>query len=152
MGYTCNCGLISCQQCFSKALGVAQTATNTTNVIGVPGPTNYEYDLEMGYIPPDTTYAEYRASLKGEPGVNGTGIEIKGNLNSYAELLAIVDPQPGDSYAVKDASGDQSLLYTYGDNGWPAEGDGIPIQGEPGAPGADGNSYIPMNPNNYFDI
>lgn len=60
MGYTCNCGLISCQQCFSNALGVAQTATNTNNVIGVPGPSQFEYEKEIGEIPPDMTYEEWK--------------------------------------------------------------------------------------------
>lgn len=60
MGYNCNCGLISCPQCFSKALGVAQTTTNTTNVLGVPGPSIFEYEKQMGYIDPDMTYEEWR--------------------------------------------------------------------------------------------
>lgn len=59
MGYKCNCGLISCPQCFSNALGVAQTSTNSTNVLGVPGPSNFEYGKQIGLYPPDMTFEEY---------------------------------------------------------------------------------------------
>lgn len=42
------------------ALGLAQTGANSTNVIGIPGPSIFAYEKEMGYIPEDMTYEEWR--------------------------------------------------------------------------------------------
>ena len=144
-----------CNSCRRRRsiLGDAQTLTNRTQVVPSTSVDNYQLALRSGTIPEDTTLPEYLASLKGEPGTPGTGIEIKGNVETYSDLLAIPDPQIGDSYAVLGSGPDaQALLYTYGENGWPAEGKGIPIQGTPGEPGADGNTYVPMTTNEFFDI
>lgn len=149
-----------CNKCRCKHpidLGCPQTLTNRTMVVPEEAMNNYELALAVGAIPSDTTLPEYLASLKGEPGVDGKdgqGINIKGNLPSYAALLAIPNPQPGDSYAVLGATDeDQALLYTYDEeNGWPDEGEGVPIQGEKGDPGTDGDTLIPEITDNYFDI
>lgn len=54
-----NCG---CPDCASRqdALGLAQTSTNSQQVIGIPGPSIFAYEKEMGYIPEDMTYEEWR--------------------------------------------------------------------------------------------
>lgn len=100
------------------------------------------YDID--YIYPNN-WIEPKVLVRS--GVDGAGIVIKGKLDSYEELLEIENPQIGDSYSVKSSiEGDPALLYTYGENGWPLEGDGIPIQGR------DGDVYIPEETNDYFDL
>lgn len=142
-----------CNSCRRRRsiLGDTQTLTNRTQVVPSKPLNPMDLDKAYGYFPEDGTYDEWRRTLKGEPGEDGAGIEIKENVETYADLLAITDPQIGDSYAVLGTGPDaQALLYTYGKNGWPAEGKGIPIQGTPGAPGepgtdgTDGDTYIPM--------
>lgn len=159
MGYCNHCrgGCFCGSNQASKGLTEAQSGVNRTINVPVEAPNNFELDKLLGRIPEDMTYDEWRATQKGEPGVDGKdgqGIQIKGNLPNYAALLAIVDPQPGDSYSVSGATPeDIALLYTYDAvTGWPAEGQGVPIQGEPGAPGTDGDTLIPIVDTNYFDI
>lgn len=101
-------------------------------------------DFEIDYIYPNN-WITPRILVRS--GIDGTGIVIKGNLDSYEELLNIINPQIGDSYSVKSSiEGEGALLYTYGENGWPEEGDGIPIQGQ------QGDTYIPEETDNYFDL
>ena len=79
---------------------------------------------------------------KGEKGDKGDGVQIKGSVPTYADL-ATITPAPiiGDTWAV-DADG---MLYTYGTNGFPAQGQGIQLQG------ADGDTYVPIPENEFFD-
>lgn len=56
----CNCNMTTCKTCLEKSLGVAQTQSNMTNVIGVPGPSIFEYEKQIGKIPEDMTYDEWR--------------------------------------------------------------------------------------------
>lgn len=55
-------------------------------------------------------------------GDRGDGIQLKGSVENYADLSSISPtPQIGDSYVVNS----DGLIYTYGENGFPIEGQGI---------------------------
>lgn len=68
-------------------------------------------------------------ALRGEQGEVGKGIDILGEFDSVDDLPQTANP--GDAYVIK------GLLYIWSaqKNGW---GDGVPIQGEQGLPGKDG--------------
>ena len=68
-------------------------------------------------------------ALRGKQGEVGKGIDILGEFDSIDDLPKTANP--GDAYVIK------GLLYIWSaqKNGW---GDGVPIQGEQGLPGKDG--------------
>lgn len=60
--------------------------------------------------------------FQGEKGDKGDGIQLKGSVENYADLSNITPtPEIGDSYVVNS----DGLIYTYGENGFPIEGQGI---------------------------
>lgn len=121
--YSCNGGC--------KSSDITRQIRIENNSIGRDGESAYEiYVREGGTL----TEEEWLASLKGD------GVQIKGSVNNYSDLLTL-NPTPilGDSWIVNS----DGLMYVYGETGFPAEGLGIKVQGD---------SYIPINSNNYFDI
>ncbi len=64
----------------------------------------------------------YSKGQPGEKGDKGDGIQLKGSVENYADLSNISPtPEIGDSYVVNS----DGLIYTYGENGFPSEGQGI---------------------------
>lgn len=60
--------------------------------------------------------------IRGAKGDKGDGIDISGSVNTYQDLSNISPtPNIGDSWVVNS----DGLLYVYGENGFPIEGDGI---------------------------
>jgi len=124
--------------------------SNRTIVTGQVGADAYK--LWLSYNPtldpninPDSPWTEkYWVDnwTKGEKGDKGDGVNLKGSVPTYADLATITPaPVVGDVWAV-DADG---MLYTYGVNGFPAQGQGIQLQG------ADGDTIIPITEDEFFD-
>lgn len=65
---------------------------------------------------------EGEQGAQGQKGDKGDGIQLSGSVENYSDLANISPtPQIGDSYVVNS----DGLIYTYGENGFPLEGDGI---------------------------
>lgn len=59
---------------------------------------------------------------QGEKGDKGDGLQLSGSVDNYIDLSNISpEPSIGDSYVVNS----DGLIYTYGENGFPNEGQGI---------------------------
>ncbi|QFG10378.1 tail protein [Mycobacterium phage Anthony] len=69
---------------------------------------------------------------QGVQGEAGVSLDIEGHVNTYADLAALT-PVRGQAWVV-NADG---LLYFY-DGGFPADGNGVPFQGEQGPRGPQG--------------
>jgi len=68
---------------------------------------------------------------RGPEGPPGLSLEVSGTFATYAELLAVT-AAPGMAYIVN------GLLYIGTASGWPAEGAGVPFQGNEGPAGEKG--------------
>lgn len=61
---------------------------------------------------------------QGIPGATGNSLEAKGSVQSYSDLANISpSPQMGDAWVVND----DGLIYIYGENGFPPQGEGIAL-------------------------
>ena len=69
---------------------------------------------------------------RGPQGEQGMGISYKDNVPAYANLPT--SAELGDAYFVEA----DSLLYIYGENGFPSEGKGVPYRGPKGDKGDTG--------------
>ena len=69
---------------------------------------------------------------RGPEGPPGLSLEVSGTLASYGDLPA--NPAPGTAYIVN------GLLYIASASGWPADGDGVPFQGNEGPAGQKGDT------------
>lgn len=128
-----NCsGGNSCQKSI-----ITRDNTFINNSEGRDGESAYEIAVRWGF---EGTEQEWLDSL---PGKDGAGIQLKGSTPLYVDLASITPaPVIGDAWAVDE----DGMLYVYGTNGFPSKGFGILIRG------IEGNSYIPMENNNYFDL
>lgn len=136
----------------SKNCGVCQPTNQSNRTVVVPVEGQSAYLTWLAYNPeldprinPESPWTEkywLDNFTKGEKGEKGDGVQIKGSVPTYADLTDISPvPEVGDSYIV-DADG---LMYVYGENGFPPQGQGVQIKGE------SGDTYIPEQTNNYFD-
>lgn len=65
---------------------------------------------------------EGEQGAQGQKGDKGDGVQLSGSVENYSDLANISPtPQIGDSYVVNS----DGLIYTYGGNGFPLEGEGI---------------------------
>lgn len=119
--------------------------SNQTFTVPVEGVSAYETFLAYNpnldpNLNPDSPWDEaywLNRYVKGEKGDKGDGVQIKGTVTTYGDLSFIADVEVGDSWFVAS----DGLLYTYGEDGWPAEGEGIPIKGDPGEDGQQTYTY-----------
>lgn len=143
----------NCNTCNKPWCGKCPQPTNPSNktvVVPVAGASAYkewlsynpELDPQLNSNSPWTEVYWLNNYAKGEKGDKGDGVQIKGSVPTYSDLSDI-EPTPsvGDSWVV-DADG---LLYVYGINGFPIEGQGIVFTGQ------DGDTYIPITTTDYFD-
>lgn len=121
--------------CKSGTITRDNTFTNSSE--GRDGESAYQIAVRYGF---DGTEQEWLDSL---PGKDGTGIQLKGSVPLYSDLANIFPaPNVGDSWAVEE----DGRMYVYGENGFPTKGNGILIRG------IQGDTYIPEETSNYFDI
>jgi hypothetical protein len=83
--------------------------------------------------PTGATGAQGPTGPQGAQGTAGVSLDIEGRVLNYAALLSLPSPQFGQAWVNQD----DGLLYFY-DNGFPANGDGVPFQGEQGPMGPGG--------------
>lgn len=92
---------------------------------GPPGPSAYQVALSQGFT---GTAEQWLESLRSTvPGPPGTGLEIDGTVPTYAAL-----PVEGLVPDAKYMTIDTGRLYVWTGTAWPAEQDGIQLQGPPG--------------------
>lgn len=162
-----------------KAIGESQTQTNRIQVVPIPGQDATDWRIGQSgfweYKIPGTI--NWVSTDKPAQGPKGDGVNIKGSVASYNDLLNIIDVQKGDTYVVDETG----LMYVYGDNGFPSEDKGVQIRGTDGITpqlrgntntktweasydggvtwvnlgvpysGSDGDSYMPEYFQYYFD-
>lgn len=92
------------------------------------GPRVIKLTRDQPLVLPAPRSAPYRAWIV--PGRPGTGLEIDERVATYADLPTL-GPDDRSTYLV---TGD-GLLYTWDGTSWPAQGDGIEVQGETGPQG-----------------
>lgn len=124
-GHGCNCYPIN--------------QSNKTMVVPLSGKSAFETYLSYNPSYPHSEKYWVEVDNKGE---KGDGVQIKGSVPTYADLLTVAETaELGDSWAVDE----DGLLYTFGVSGFPPQGQGIQLRG------TDGNSYVPLLTNEYFD-
>ena len=93
-------------------------ASGGTGGVGATGPTG-----PQGPVGP-----------QGVQGQAGVSLDINGYLSGgYSALTALVNPAPGSAYVLPDGK-----LYYFDGTAWPADGSGVPFQGEQGPVGSQG--------------
>lgn len=136
--------MVTCNKCYNHSCNgscgqpeISRQIRLQNNSIGRDGETAYQIAVRLGF---SGTEEEWIASLQGQ---DGAGIQLKGSVPLYVDLANIApSPVIGDAWAVDE----DGMLYVYGENGFPAKGFGILIQG------IQGDSYIPIENSNYFDL
>lgn len=106
--------------------GVTREIKIHNNSLGRDGESAYEIYLRKGG---ELSENEWIESLKGKDGRDGNNINIKGSVGLYSDLENIsLLPEIGDAWAVSE----DGALYVYGENGFPAQGEGVIIKGDKG--------------------
>ena len=132
---------IECNKC--NRCGDCQpiNPSNKTMVVPLAGKSAFEAFKSYNPTYPHSEKYWLENDLKGE---KGDGVNIKGSVPTYQDLLSLPNLQSGDTYIV-DSNG---KMYVYGEFGFPLENDGIEIKGQKGDKGEKGDApYVGVNGN-----
>lgn len=94
----------------------------------------YAIAVEHGF---EGTEADWLASLKGEKGDQGTGLDLRGMLDSADELPAPEESTPGQAYLVGTAEENVLWIFDETENQYKPAG---PLRGETGPQGPKGDT------------